>query len=68
MPKYVIVTCSQTVTYQYEIEIPDGFNIEEYVYAYRANCDEYIDGDTTNSPVIIDWGDITVEDIEEDED
>ena len=28
MPKNVMVTCSQTVTYEYELEIPEGFDVE----------------------------------------
>ena len=61
MSKNVMVTCSQTVTYEYELEIPEGVDVEEYVYAYRLNCDEQVG----TIPTIIDWGDIIVEDIAE---
>ena len=61
MSKKVMVTCTVAYGYEYEMEIPEGVDVEEYVYAYRLNCDEQVG----TIPTIIDWGDIIVEDIAE---
>ena len=60
MPKNVMVTCSQTVTYEYELEIPEGFDVEEYVYEHKLKFFELVGASPTN----LDSYDIIVENIE----
>ena len=66
MPKNVIVLCSQTLMYEYEVEVPDGVDVEDYVYSFRLNCDELGENGVPLT-TITEWGDIIIGDILEEE-
>lgn len=61
----VMVYCTQEVSYKYEVDVPEGVDIEEYVYETVRDCDEY---DMENGIEIFDYSNINIDDIEELED
>lgn len=40
MEKTYKVRCTQVVHYEYEIDVPEGIDVEEYAYSDRLDCDE----------------------------
>ena len=60
MSKKVMVTCTVAYGYEYEMEIPEGVNVEEYVYENKLKFFELVGASPTN----LDSYDIIVENIE----